>query len=297
MIVSRIQGGLGNQMFQYAYGLYLARRYETPLWLECSHVARDRLRSMMLDQWKIDTPHVTEHLRQLVPHRYGGAGWKNWLRGQKSMRRVAERPYGFQKKFLDPGDHVFLDGYWQSERFFPQLRTTLQQCFQPADDVSPTTRAIANKMAQGSSVSLHVRRGDYVTSEHTNSVHGICSQEYYQSCIDQLQGSTESMHVFVFSDDPRWCQQNLVLGCPVTYVTHNGAQRAHEDIWLMTQCRHHVVANSSFSWWGAWLRTDDTGMVFAPQPWFRSEQLDTSSVVPAAWRRVANRGTTHSKAA
>lgn len=284
-------------MFQYAYGLYLAGRYDTQLWLECSQMATDPLRDLMLHRWKIDTPHVTDHLRQLIPSRYGGNGWKNWLHGNRSLRRVVERPFGFQEKYLDTGDNVFLDGYWQSERFFPQLRSQLQDCFQPSGNTSATTVAIAKKMAQANSVSLHVRRGDYVSNAHTNSVHGVCSLEYYQSCINQLQGSTESMHVFIFSDDPSWCQQNLALGCPVTYVQHNGAEQAHEDLWLMTQCKHHVVANSSFSWWGAWLRTDDSGTVFAPQPWFRSPSLDTRSVVPASWRRIANEGTTHAKAA
>ena len=297
MIVSRIQGGLGNQMFQYAYGRYLAQRYDTQLWLECSHSETDTLRNFALDRWRIAATPVEPAISTLLPRRYGGRGWSNLLQGQTPLRRVKERPFGFQQKYLNPGSRVFLDGYWQSEQFFPGMRDTLQREFQPARKLSPATLAVARQMEANNSVSLHVRRGDYITNQHANSVHGVCTLEYYRRSVQQLLARLEAVQVFVFSDDHAWCAEHLALPCATKRVTHNAASSDHEDVWLMTQCRHHVVANSSFSWWGAWLGVDPTGLVYAPEPWFRSADLDCRSVVPASWNRIENEGTTLAKAA
>ena len=287
MIVSRIQGGLGNQMFQYAYGLYLAERYDTELLLECSHVAGDVLRSLMLDRWQVDVRHAPESVKRLLPRRRGGLGWKNLLGGKRPLKRVREKPFGFHPRFLDPGSHVFLDGYWQSEQFFPLLREQLQARFQPSGSVSNESTAIARRMAKVPAVSLHVRRGDYVQNQVTFETHGTCSLGYYQTCVEELLSRHEELQLFVFSDDHKWCRQHLRFACPTIHVDHNSTAEAHEDLWLMTHCRHHIVANSSFSWWGAWLRVDESGTVYAPERWFRDGRYNSQSIVPATWHKMA----------
>ncbi len=287
MIVSRIQGGLGNQMFQYAFGLYLAERNATELFLECASVDRDPLRHFALDCWSIDAPLVSDSVLRLLPHRYKGKGWLNLLRGKFPLRRVREKPFGFHAKYLTVGDHVFLDGYWQSEQFFPQFRERLQAVFQPSRPVCGQSTTIAHRIEKVPAVSLHIRRGDYVQNQATFKTHGVCPLEYYHSCVADLLARHEKIELFVFSDDPAWCRGNLQLKCPTVYVDHNNANAAHEDLWLMTRCRHHIVANSSFSWWGAWLRLNETGTVYAPERWFSNTKFDASAIVPSTWRKMA----------
>lgn len=287
MIVSCIRGGLGNQMFQYAFGLYLAKRNRTELVLDCSVMSEDPMRTYMLDRWKIDAVMATEDQRRLFPRRYGGRGWSNLWRGRAPLKCVRERPFGFQPKYLACGTHVYLVGYWQSEQFFPHLREQLQAHFQPADSISQDSVETARRMERGPSVSLHVRRGDYVLQPHTRKVHGVCPPGYYRACVEALLERFENLHCYVFSDDHPWCKEHLRFPCPMTHVDHNNPAEPHEDIWLMTRCRHHVVANSTFSWWGAWLRRDLSGEVYAPGQWFLDARKDSRAIVPTSWKKMS----------
>ncbi len=289
MIVSRISGGLGNQMFQYAFGLYQAQRNHTELVLDCSALTQDPSRTYVLDRWKLEARVASDDQRQLFPRRYGGRGWSNVWRGRVPLRFVRERPFGFQAKYLSCGGGVYLDGYWQSERYFPNLREQLQSQFQPSDSqgISKESIAIARRMEQGPSVSLHVRRGDYVQNPITLKIHGVCTSGYYRACVEALLERFEKLHLYVFSDDHPWCKQHLRYSCPMTHVDHNGPAEAHEDLWLMTRCRHHIVANSTFSWWGAWLRVDESGTVYAPERWFLDARFNSRSIVPATWKKMS----------
>lgn len=287
MIVTRIFGGLGNQMFQYAFGLYLSNRSRTELVLDCSALAVDPLRDYMLDRWTIDARLASEDQRQLFPRRYGGWGLKNLWWARMPLRRVRERPFGFREKYLACGNNVYLDGYWQSEQFFPNLRERLQTLFQPSRPINEESTAIARQMEKVSAASLHVRRGDFVQSKVIFETHGTCPLGYYQTCVADLLERNQKLQIFIFSDDHEWCRQNLHFACPTIHVDHNGDGKMHEDLWLMTQCRHHILANSSFSWWGAWLRADESGTVYAPERWFRNDRYDSQSIIPATWRKMA----------
>ncbi len=286
MIVARICGGLGNQMFQYAFGTYLAKKHDCELVFDGSAFAGDPLRNYMLDRWAIEARFASEAERLLFPRRTGGQGWKNLLRGKRPLKTVKERPFGFRKKYLACPNHAYLDGYWQSEQFFPGMRQTLKRQFRPAKAINKLSQEIARAMHQGASVALHVRRADYVQNQVTNSMHGVCSQQYYEHCVHEILGRHEGVHLFIFSDDHPWCRQHMRFACKTTHVTHNSAENAQEDIWLMNQCRHHIIANSSFSWWGAWLREEEHGEVFAPSQWFANPKMDPRWVAPASWNKV-----------
>ena len=144
-------------------------------------------------------------------------------------------------------------------------------------------------MGDTPSVSVHVRRGDYVEDPATKAWHGGCGQDYYEQAVAHVRAYEpgRELHAFVFSDDPSWVRANLDLGCPTTVIDHNGPA-AHEDLRLMTCCRHHIVANSTFSWWGAWLGSgsDEGGCVVAPRRWFNQDDVDTSTLVPSGWARL-----------
>jgi hypothetical protein len=218
-----------------------------------------------------------------LPRRRGGLGWKNLLQGRRRLRWIREKPFGFRKQLLSLGDFVYLDGFWQSEQFFPGLRGLLQAHFQLARPPQRRSVELAWEIDRQQSVALHVRRGDYINHPTT----GVCPPDYYLICVEALLERYADLRIYLFSDDLPWCKQHLRFPCRVTLVEHNGDSGPHEDLWLMTRCRHHIIANSSFSWWGAWLRADESGVVHAPQPWFLDQRLDTRSIVPANWTKIA----------
>ena len=132
-------------------------------------------------------------------------------------------------------------------------------------------------------MSIHVRRGDYVSDAITQEIHGLSPLEYYAAAIQHIAHVAVQPHFFVFSDDPSWVRQNLHIDYPTTYVEHNTADRNYEDLRLMSLCRHHIIANSTFSWWGAWLGSNRAKMVIAPKRWFNTPDKDTRDLIPRSW--------------
>jgi len=130
---------------------------------------------------------------------------------------------------------------------------------------------------------MHIRRGDYAHNPKTNSVHGVCEKEYYYRCVEKIASTAPDLRIFIFSDDMGWVMENMRLPCRTTYVAHNGEENDYEDLSLMSMCKHHIIANSSFSWWGAWLSTNPDKIVFAPRDWFRDASIHTSDLIPKDW--------------
>ena len=133
---------------------------------------------------------------------------------------------------------------------------------------------------------LPLRRGDYVSNPETRRVHGVCNLDYYRQCISLITERITNPLFFVFSDDPGWIIEKLRLDYPTTFVIHNDAARNYEDLRLMSLCRHHIIANSSFSWWGAWLCTCPGKIVMAPKRWFKELSRDTRDLLPESWQRI-----------
>ncbi|NHC12722.1 alpha-1,2-fucosyltransferase [Motilibacter deserti] len=283
MIVTRLMGGLGNQMFQYAAGLRLAHRRGVPLRIDTSWFDSAEGRGSATPRtYALDCFAVTSPRWRLARLRH-----TRWGRRAGLLPPVLrEKSFAFDPGVLDAPDGVVLEGYWQSEDYFADaaqiVRRELTFCTPP----SSRTRELLEEVRSRESVSLHVRRGDYVTSRATNDFHGTCSPDYYAAAVARVASAVPDPHYYVFSDDPQWCKDNLVLDAPTTYVDHNPPERGAEDLRLMAACRHHVLANSSFSWWGAWLEDDASHVVVAPRTWFRDPSIDTGDLVPARWERV-----------
>ena len=282
MILVRLIGGLGNQMFQYEAGRALAARLDAPLLLDLRDFRRYRLRSYGLDRMQIQARPATA---------WELARWPIWLRNRRwpverfglASRWFREDRMRFSPAFANLTGTVGLDGYFQSELYFADVRQTLLHEFRPRAPLSRENNVLAETIRAVAGASLHVRRGDYVSDPKTSAVHGVCSPAYYQRAISLLRERYEDLRVFVFSDDPAWCRANLSLD-GATFVEGNGA--APEcDIFLMAQCRHHIIANSSFSWWGAWL-ADQPGTTIAPRPWFSDGTLRDDDLIPSAWLRL-----------
>lgn len=177
---------------------------------------------------------------------------------------------------------VYLDGYWQSERYFIGRAAALrQELFMPVVEPSPLNADLIQRMESCVSASLHVRRGDYISLPDAASFHGICSVDYFQDSARWLveQGVE---HIFVFSDDPDWVKASIGLPCPATHISHNTGTESYWDLFLMKHCRHHIIANSSFSWWGAWLDPRPDKIVIAPRVWLAGDPRP-NDILPSTW--------------
>jgi hypothetical protein len=276
-------------MFQYAAGRALAHRRRVPLELDTSQFQNGCQRSYRLSNFNIQasvsSSETIDSFKKQSESKI--ALWLNKLRPYYKQSVINELRFTFDANILRAPGHVYLDGYWQSDKYFKEIEELLR-C-ELAVKAMPTgaNAAMAEQIKQASTaVSVHVRRGDYVSNPAINRYHGTCSVEYYRNAISKLVSLGVQPQLFVFSDDIPWAQANLDFEYPLTFVTHNGAYADHEDVRLMSVCRHHIIANSSFSWWGAWLSDNPHRIVIAPAKWFDAAPHDTCDLIPASWIRI-----------
>lgn len=291
MIIVRIIGGLGNQMFQYAAGRQLAALNNTDLKLDISDFRKYNLRDYGLSAFNIKELFATPEEIQVYKEPEAGRLMKKIknLLGRPSklgMTHIREKQFNFSPEILALPDSLYLDGYWQSEKYFLGIADIIRKEFTVKFPQTGKDLELAQQITSCESVSLHVRRGDYVTDEKTRVVHGTCDLAYYERCIERLAQQIHSPHFFIFSDDPEWTGKNLKMAHPATFVSHNGCEKNYEDLRLMSQCRHHIVANSSFSWWGAWLNSNSNKITYAPKQWFRDPNFNTMDLLPATWQKL-----------
>ena len=180
----------------------------------------------------------------------------------------------------------YIIGYWQSEKYFKSINETILNDFQL--NIQPDNYHInlANQINNCNSVSVHVRRGDYLEDEKINSVHGILNNLYYYSSIELITTLVGEPHLFFFSDDIDWVKNNFYLQFPHTFIDKDFLNKDSKDMWLMTQCKHNIIANSSFSWWGAWLNKNQDKIVIAPKNWFQNPKMNSDNIVPENWVRL-----------
>ena len=213
-------------------------------------------------------------MRRLLAH-HGAAR----LRGRHF---VVEPHFNFWPEIADVPRDCYLTGYWQSEKYFQQASLAIRADFTFRHPLEKHNAEIARKIGQVNSVSLHVRRGDYASNPETNVTHGLCSLEYYQAAIRHVSDRVKQPYFFIFSDDIDWVKDNLETEFPGQYIDHNQGAESYNDMHLMSLCRHHIIANSSFSWWGAWLNPRQDKVVVAPSRWFNNGP-DTKDLLPDNW--------------
>lgn len=280
MIIARLSDGLGNQMFQYAHGRALALRHGVPLRLDLSAYERDPKRRYGLDRFHTVQSFMTMEEAQRVITRPLDRTQTWW-----DQPVVLEPHFHYTEDSLRIPASCYLIGFWQSERHFAGIGRLLRLEFTPTTPLVGANLDTARAIALSNAVSLHVRRGDYVSDPRVIQLHGACSLDYYHRAAAVVAARVPDPTFFVFSDDPAWARENLRLDAPIRFVEHNGADPV-EDLRLMSLCRHHVLANSSFSWWGAWLARHPEQVVAAPARWFAGYPHDTRDLVPDHWHRV-----------
>jgi glycosyl transferase family 11 len=287
VIITRLQGGLGNQMFQYAAGLRLAAARGTQLKLDLALIdaaGGGTPRTYELDRFRVSAERATpEEVEALLAKRPLAARISRRLDPRAAAR---ERHFHYDRAVARLPDETCLEGYWQSERYFEDAAARVRQEFSFSREPSGRNAELAEEIAAHAAVSLHVRRGDYATHAATQAFHGLCPIDYYRRAVAYVSERVRDPLFVLFSDDPEWTRTHLDLGNGAIAVDHNGPQDGPEDLRLMSLCRHHVIANSTFSWWGAWLSASPEKIVVAPERWFAGGAHDTRDLLPGGWVRL-----------
>jgi hypothetical protein len=274
MITVKLDGGLGNQMFQYATAKSLATSSGTSLALDINVFDTCSLRELEINKYNIDARIVNKNsiFRRVI---------KKLKLGEVSKYFFFEKTLEYDKSINTLGDSTYLEGYFQCEMYFKNIKNALVQEFTLKGCLSEYTVKVASDILNvGMSVSLHVRRGDYASDANTNSVHGTCDLTYYKEAINMISERFKDVQYFIFSDDISWVKKNINVS-NAFYVDSQEERVPHEDLYLMSLCNHNIIANSSFSWWGAWLNTNPTKVVIAPKKWFNVNIK--YNIVPDDW--------------
>lgn len=292
MVITSLIGGLGNQMFQYAAGRALSLERGVSLMLDVSGFANYQLHQGFelerLFNCKVEIASEREVRRVL--------SWQF----TSGVRRVLSRPRMAalrRKSFvIEPYFHYwdgiktipsdcYLAGYWQSDKYFSGVAEQIRDDFSFRIPLECGNIEIATQINEVNSVSLHVRRGDYISTSKNVATYGVCSLDYYSAAIKNIADRVQCPHFFVFSDDPVWVRNNLKIDFNHQYIDRNHGENSYNDMRLMSLCKHHIIANSSFSWWGAWLNRSVDKIVVAPERWF-SNGINTKDLLPIEWVRL-----------
>ncbi len=281
MIIVKIQGGLGNQMFQYATAYALSRSKSKPIELDIHYYhtthKTDTPRDFLLSQFEI-----TGTIRNKPTPRL--------LRVLAFFRKRIARQYytDYHEEILTrQTTRYYLDGFFQSEKYFHTYRQNLLQEFSLKNtfrnhNLLGSENDILN---HPESISLHIRRGDYVSDTKTNVYHGLCTLEYYTKAMNHFNNALSNPHFFIFSDDIEWAKNNLSNSNNVTYVSNKNFTPPQE-LHLMSKCKHNIIANSTFSWWGAWLNQNPDKIVIAPKKWTNKIPDPHPNIIPDTWIRM-----------
>lgn len=293
MVISNIIGGLGNQMFQFAAGLAISKNRNVLYLLDVSSFRNYQLHQGFELNKVFDCNVGIANSHQILET----LGWqnKNFVRNLVSQHRfsvfrrkefIVEPHFQYWVEMENVPKNCFLQGFWQSEKYFSGIGEQVRRQFSFKLPLDNKNRRVAEKISNVNAVSMHVRRGDYANHAETNATHGLCSMNYYQSAVRYIVERVEAPHFFVFSDDVSWTKKNLKLNFPCEFVDINHGSESFNDMHLMSLCKHNIIANSSFSWWGAWLNKNPNKIVIAPQRWFKDSAINTKDLIPESWVRL-----------
>lgn len=292
MVITSLIGGLGNQMFQYAAGRALSLRRGVPLMLDVSGFANYQLHQGFelerLFNCKVEMASEREVRRVL---RWQFTSGVRRVLSRPSMAALRRKSFVIEPYFhywdgikTIPSD-CYLAGYWQSYKYFSGVAEEIRDDFSFRIPLECGNIEIATQINEVNSVSLHVRRGDYISTSKNVATYGVCSLDYYRAAIKSIADRVQCPNFFVFSDDPVWVRNNLKIEFNHQYIDHNHGKNSYNDMRLMSLCKHHIIANSSFSWWGAWLNPSVDKIVVAPERWF-SNGTNTKDLLPIEWVRL-----------
>lgn len=303
MKVVNLKGGLGNQFFQYAFGKSLEKetgatvKYDTT-WFEnvtgydhgILYLDFFETEYEVADKKEIESMYPLDRLGKNIAERLSRItpfvsqllfGYFKEI-GLHENVILKSKPYQFKysPKVYSTGKNSYFDGYWQTTQYVDKVSDILIKEFRLTDSLSEQSEVVNKEINKSESVSIHIRRGDYTKNNHTLPV------DYYKKSVEEIESRIEDPQYYIFSDDINWVRNNLKINGNCTYIDHNGAETAYEDLILMSSCNHNIIANSTFSWWGAWLNQHRSAIVLAPEIWLGWGNTDDMDILPNAWETV-----------
>ncbi len=287
MVIVKLSGGLGNQLFQVATAKSLANKLSCEFKID-NHFFNDRpnrvfeLCNFSLVYQEISTFELYKTLH-LSKYFLLDLITKNNRVYEKNINVFNEKHFQFDPMLYDQNEPVVLNGYWQSEKYFESISSEIRREFVLKNEVHYNSLPISMEISNCNSVSIHLRRGDYLNNPIINSIHGVLSDEYYLNSIEFLKSKTTIDEVFIFSDDVNSANEFIKK---YNYGINISAQSKNAllDFHLLQKCKHNIIANSSFSWWAAWLNSNPNKMVIAPNNWFKDESIITDDLFPKSWK-------------
>ena len=304
MMIARINGGLGNQLFQYATARAISLKLNRKLlldtdWYRDIHTQKDHsdpnattIRYFLLNHFNIQSRRINEiHLnwiKRLAIKSINSNFYKFLLDGPlNNFLYTTINHNNFSMKFVQKHPHVYLTGYWQNNAIIEEYKNQISNDLILKHPLSQNNQNYLKSINITNSVAIHFRRGDYLNKPKSREVHASCSNNYYYNGIDHIQNEINNLHYFIFSDDLMWVKSNLNFTKNTTFIDNKGPE--YEHLFLMSQCKHQITANSTFSWWAAWLNTNPAKIIITPKHWYIDKHLnDTVIRIPKEWIKINN---------
>lgn len=294
MIIVQLLGGMGNQMFQYALAKHLSIKNKTQLKLDVNFLQnRVFIEKFVYRNYDLDIFNVEENFltNDILPEYNKSYNIKSIFRRVlyyftirlKGYYYVREKKFKFDKNILNLKGDIYLDGYWQSPKYFQNIEEAIRKDFTFKKELLPISKVIQNEILKTQSICLNIRRGDFLTDKNI----GFVGTDYITNATSKMSELISNPVYFIFSDDIEWCIENIKLNYPVYFVTHEHKGIKFDNyLHLMTLCRHFIIPNSSFGWWAAWLSNNIDKIVIAPKNWLANPKVDTSTILPDNWIKI-----------
>jgi hypothetical protein len=291
MLVVKITGGLGNQLFQFAFGQYLSKQINTNVLYDIqTNKNQKKITSRNLELQNLNFKLEIASIKDIYEFKFFTKGVL-----ARIERKVAELMPFFNKKFIVENsmhklvtksimhDNCYYDGYWQCIEYVEINKDIFKNQISLIKDVDNKNTLLINKIRSSQSISVHIRRGDYITIKKNSAIFHICGLDYYKTAIRFIEQKVSNPQYYIFSDDIEWAKKNFI-GSEYTYVEGN---EPYLDMYLMSLCKHNIIANSTFSWWGAWLNESKDKIVIAPEKWYISDlNNNLTNFIHRDWIRI-----------
>lgn len=293
IIIIRLQGGLGNQMFQYAFARILAEQNNVILKLDNSFFDASSLElSFTLRHFELgifNNAYLQASASEIKSLKQSSFFDRIKRKLGMCTSKIYEEPsFGFHAEALSIKAPFYIKGYFQSYKYSENQMDFIRKIFAfPLESLDDINTALLYKLQSETTISVHVRRGDYITNKKTQQFHGNCSLEYYSNAIALLASKNKIFTLVFFSDDREWVKEQFEnLPYSKIFVDYNNNENSWIDMLLMSSCSHNIIANSSFSWWAAWLNMHSKKTVIAPKNWYANSEKNTNDLIPPQWIRL-----------
>lgn len=286
--IIKLNGGLGNQMFQWAFARMIEETTDVDIYLDMSYFSNSYARPYELNKFVLEPKFVTGTATKLKLEILWAL--RSLFNGQNffGLNLYVEPQFNFDRNISRIKPNSYIAGFFQSELYFRFVANKLRDDFKfdllPNDE----NRQIIQQINSGTSISLHIRRGDYVQKKRYAETYATCSPDYYKRAVEYIADKYPDPTIFVFSDDSEWVQKHLRLPYKCVFVTNNKGKESYNDMRLMSLCSHNIIANSTFSWWGAWLNNNEQKIVVAPKKWFNDDSIIQTDIIPKNWIKLDN---------